>query len=116
MKYSIANVDKFRKDLTKLAKKYPSSLDMVEYLFCEIENGNLIGEDIAGLKLQGNKVFKARMANPDANKGKSGGFRVIYYLVTSDKEVYPLTIYSKNDQDDISNHEIMRIIRTYLEF
>ena len=50
------------------------------------------------------------MESPDANKGKSGGFRVIWNLVTSDNEIYPLTVYSKNEQDDIPNREIISLI------
>jgi len=66
------------------------------------------------LRLKGNRVYKTRLENPDANKGKSGGFRVIWYLVTSDKEIYPLTIYSKSDEEDISPKEIMGMIKRYL--
>jgi len=34
---------------------------------------------------------------------------VIWYLVTSDNFICPLTIYSKSDQEDISPREIMRL-------
>ncbi len=101
----------FEKDLIKISRKYPTSINIVENLFTEFEKGNIVGDDIPKFKLRGNKVFKTRLENPDANKGKSKGFRVIWYLVTSDNEIYPLTIYSKNDQQDISNKEIMRLIR-----
>jgi hypothetical protein len=84
---------------------------LIEELFEELEKGNLKGDSIPGLRLSGNKVFKARLENPDANKGKSKGFRVIWYLVTSDNEIYPLTIYSKSDQQDISNKLIMQLVR-----
>ncbi|WP_153731826.1 hypothetical protein [Sporosarcina obsidiansis] len=40
---------------------------------------------------------------------------MIWYLVTSDSEIYPLTIYSKNDQEDICIKEIKRIIDRILE-
>ncbi|WP_156857770.1 type II toxin-antitoxin system RelE/ParE family toxin [Oceanobacillus sp. AG] len=103
-------VEGFEKDLIKIARKYPSSIDLVASLFERFEEGNIEGNDIGGLKLKGDKVFKTRLENPDANKGKSGGFRVIWYLVTSDNEIYPLTIYSKNEQDDIPNREIISLI------
>ncbi len=114
MAYFVHDVEKFEKDLTRLAKRYPSSVDLVEELFEKIEDGKLEGTPITKLKLKGNKVFKTRLENPDANRGKSGGFRVILYLVTSDNEVFPLTIYSKSDQEDISNKEIMNIINRYI--
>ncbi|WP_188858783.1 type II toxin-antitoxin system RelE/ParE family toxin [Oceanobacillus indicireducens] len=108
--YRVMEVEGFEKDLIKIARKYPSSIDLVASLFERFEEGNIEGNDIRGLKLKGDKVFKTRLENPDANKGKSGGFRVIWYLVTSDNEIYPLTIYSKNEQDDIPNREIISLI------
>lgn len=86
-------------------RKYPSVVEEISALFEKFEKGNIEGDSVPRLKLKGNKVFKTRMANPDANKGKSGGFRVIWYLV------YPLTIYSKSDQTDIHPEEIARLIR-----
>lgn len=111
IKYQVMEVKSFKKALLKLAKKYPSSIDKTEDLFEELEKGNLLGDDIPGLRLKGNKVFKTRLENPDAKKGKSKGFRVIWYLVTTDKEIYPLTIYSKSDQEDIANKQLMQLIR-----
>lgn len=105
------DVDGFERDLIKIARKYPSTVDLVQELFEEFEEGNIEGDDIPRLKLKGDKVFKTRLENPDAKKGKSGGFRIIWYLVTTDNEIYPLTIYSKNDQEDISSKEIMLLIR-----
>lgn len=108
--YRVIQVAGFEKDLIKIARKYPTSIELVEDLFGKFEEGKIEGNKIRGLKLKGDKVFKTRLENPDANKGKSGGFRVIWYLVTSDHEIYPLTIYSKNEQEDIPNREIISLI------
>lgn len=54
-------------------------------------------------------VYKVRLANRDASRGKSGGYRVIYYLPTDDLTLL-LTIYSKTDQSDIVADEIRRIL------
>lgn len=120
MGYRVQSVEGFAKELIKIAQKYPSSLDLVDEFFSDLEKLSTIeelkqvGEQIRGLKLKGNRVYKSRLKNPDANKGTSGGFRVIWYLVTSDDEIYPLTIYSKSDQVDIPNQEIRMLIRKYL--
>ena len=114
MDYKVIDVEEFGKTLEKIAKKYPSSIDLVETLFGELEEGNILGDRVSNLKLKGNMVYKTRLENPDANKGKSGGFRVIWYLITSDNEIYPLTIYSKSDQVDISPREITQLIKRYL--
>lgn len=114
MKYEIYPTSKIEKDLKKLAKKYPSVLDIVEEFYEFVEQGHLVGSEISGLKLGKDKVYKARLDNPDRNQGKSGGFRIVYYLVTNENEIYPLTIYSKTEQSEITNSEIKQLIKSYM--
>jgi hypothetical protein len=35
-------------------------------------------------------------------RGKRGGIRVIYYLVTAKKQIYMLYAYTKNEQEDLT--------------
>ena len=43
------------------------------------------------LKLpDGEDTYKVRAANTDTNVGKSNGYRIIYYVVKNDKEIYLL--------------------------
>lgn len=46
-----------------------------------------------------------------AQKGLSGGFRIIEYLVTSENKVYLLDIYSKSAKEDISKNRIGNLIK-----
>lgn len=110
-KYQVLDVKGFEEDLFKLSRKYPTVVNNVEELFENFEIGIIKGNPIQRLSLKGNRVYKTELKIPDANKGAKGGFRVIWYLVTSDNFIYPLTIYSKSDQKDISLREIMRLIR-----
>ena len=57
----------------------------------------------------GYTVYKVRLPNRAARRGKSGGFRIIYYAQFSDR-VTLLTIYSKTDDIDISNAEIRKLV------
>lgn len=57
-------------------------------------------------------AFKVRVKNSDAQKGKSGGYRVIYYIRNADRTVL-VTLYSKSDQDDIQSNDVQRIINKY---
>jgi len=50
--------------------------------------------------------------NPLRAKGKSGGYRVIYYLKT-DEGIILATIYSKSDITDVSNETILEVIAQY---
>jgi hypothetical protein len=45
----------------------------------------------------GQNVYKIRLAISGTNKGKSGGVRVITYLVIADKTVFLAEIYLKNE-------------------
>jgi hypothetical protein len=53
-----------------------------------------------------------RVRNSDIQKGKSGGYRLIYYVKTSTAIVL-LTIYSKSEQEDIAAEELLEIIVAY---
>lgn len=53
-----------------------------------------------------------RLKNSNIQKGKSGGYRVIYYLKT-DWGIILATIYSKSDISDISSETIEEVIAEY---
>lgn len=114
-KYKVDTTPTFEKEFRKLQKRYPKIVDDFEALIDEIEVDEELGDPVKGIKLENNKkgfkIFKKRMANTSANHGKSGGFRVIIYLITSNNQVYLLDIYSKNEQENISKKEIKDLIK-----
>ncbi len=57
------------------------------------------------------KIFKDRIKNSDNQKGKSSGYRIIYYVDHPAHEVYLLCLYSKNQKEDIHKTEIRQILR-----
>lgn len=73
-----------------------------------IEEGELPGDPIPGLL---DKVYKARCASSDMKRGKSGGYRVIYYLEGRDSKIYLLSIYSKAQRENIPVDEILQILK-----
>jgi mRNA-degrading endonuclease RelE of RelBE toxin-antitoxin system len=96
----------FLKKLKKLAKKYPSVLKEFEKLSLQLKNDQRPGDKIPGI---GRDVYKMRLANRSAKRGKSGGFRVIYYIKLTNRVVL-VTIYSKTGQTNISPEKIRRIL------
>ena len=42
-------------------------------------------------------------------RGKRGGIRIIYYLRSSQNEVWMLTVYAKNEESSISGHILKKI-------
>ncbi len=53
-----------------------------------------------------------RIPNPDAGKGTRGGFRVIYYVIRDDKYINLLAIYSKTEVDNITQKDILDILKS----
>ena len=100
----------FIKDLKHLAKKYPSILRQFENLLNQLKADERPGDKIPGV---GHDVYKVRLPNPSAQRGKSGGFRVIYYVQLADR-VFLIKVYSKTEQTDISMEDIHRIVAELL--
>jgi hypothetical protein len=60
--------------------------------------------------LLGNNTYKIRLAIKSKGKGKSGGGRIITYMLTEDREIYFLTIYDKSELDSIDDKTLLTII------
>ncbi len=74
-----------------------------------MEQGELLGEPITGVDYP---VFKLRVRNSDIQKGKRGGYRLIYYAKLAD-QIILLTIYTKSEQVNIAASDIQQIIKDY---
>jgi mRNA-degrading endonuclease RelE of RelBE toxin-antitoxin system len=75
----IALTPRFKRDLRDLAKRYRSIRTDLQPLIEELQAGETPGDRIARLEY---RIFKIRLENSNIQKGKSGGYRVIYYLKT----------------------------------
>ena len=100
---------KFKRDLRVLAKKYRSIRKDIQPIITQIEAGKILGDRVTGI---GYTIFKLRVKNSDIQKGKSGGYRIIYYLKTTDKVIL-VTIYSKSKREDISAQEIKQVLSDF---
>lgn len=96
----------FKRSLHALAKKYRRIRTDVEPVIEQLRAGALPGDQVPGV---GASVFKVRIRNTDAARGKRGGYRLLYYLQTPD-EIILITLYSKSEQSDVSVDEIRRIL------
>jgi mRNA-degrading endonuclease RelE of RelBE toxin-antitoxin system len=102
----------FKKNIKEIKKKYRSVKEDIKPLVQQLEAGETPGDRMSGNKYP---VFKTRVKNSDNKKGKSGGYRVIYYTKTP-TAILLTTIYSKSERDNISNKEVEDIIdRSELE-
>ena len=106
MSYSVIPIDKFKKEAKRLVKKYPSLKNELAEL-----NTLLLVNPTTGTSL-GNSVYKIRISIKSKGTGKSGGARVITYVVTENKEIYLLTIYDKGEFDTIDDSTLRKIIKS----
>lgn len=112
--YSIQSTPAFKREYKKLVKKYPRSQEEIDSVISSLEAGNLVGDEYDNIGLPDDeKIIKVRIANIDANKGKSGGFRLIYYAIISDETILLLSIYSKSDTVNLTQAEIIEILKKY---
>jgi len=105
----VAFTPEFKRNLRGLAKKYPHIRSDVQPIIEQIQRGEFIGDQVKGT---GYTIFKVRIRNSDVSRGKSGGYRVIYYLRTA-TAVILVTIYSKTEQSDISAAKIRNILSEF---
>jgi mRNA-degrading endonuclease RelE of RelBE toxin-antitoxin system len=96
----------FKRNVRHLAKKYAHVRGDLEPLLQSLLRGQREGDKVPGVKYD---VYKVRLKNSGARKGKSGGYRVIFQ-VRNAGEIVLITIYSKSEQGDISAKAIKRII------
>ena len=104
MSFNVIPSDKFKKEAKRLIRKFPS-------LKAELrELSNILSENPETGKPLGKGTYKIRLAIKSKGKGKSGGARVITYLVTENEEVYLLLIYDKSEYENVDDKILQQII------
>jgi mRNA-degrading endonuclease RelE of RelBE toxin-antitoxin system len=100
----------FSSSIKKLAKKYRRIKHDLTELKVALESGDNPGDKLTNI---GCDAYKVRIKNRDTQKGKSGGYRVLYYLKTQEHVVL-LNIYAKGEHETLSDSLIRQIVRQYL--
>jgi mRNA-degrading endonuclease RelE of RelBE toxin-antitoxin system len=107
MDYHIVYAQSFKKCIRRLEKKYRHVRDDVRDAIKEILQYPRIGPTPPGWS----GARKHRVANTDAQRGKSGGYRLVYLVEDQPTPtIYLLLLYSKSDQSDVSNYEIEQLL------
>ncbi len=105
MSYSVKTIPKFERELKRLAKKYASLKHEYIALVNSLKENPSQGSPL------GNHCYKIRMSIASKGKGKRGGARVITYLQVKDETVFLLTIFDKNEQDNIPDNDLWDLLR-----
>ena len=106
MIFNVIPSDKFKREAKRLIKKFPSLKQQLSDLSTTLTNDPETGTPL------GNDTYKIRLAIKSKGKGKSGGARIITYVVINNKEVYLLTIYDKSEFEMVGDKTIRTIIQT----
>ncbi len=107
--FQIEFTPEFKRNLRALAKKYRKIRSDIQPVIDRLQEGESVGDQVTGIEYA---IFKVRVKNSDIQKGKSSGYRMIYYLKTRTKIIL-VTIYSKLDQADIAAKQIRKILKEF---
>lgn len=105
MSYNVLTTSDFKRDSKRLIKKYKSLKSEILDLIISLEQ-----DPKQGISL-GNDCYKIRLAIKSKGKGKSGGARIITCIKVLDNLVFLLTIYNKSESENISDKELLKLIK-----
>ena len=105
MSYKVIPTPDFKKFFKKLFKKYPSLKKDLQLLISILEENPTSGTHL------GHNLYKIRVGISSKGKGKSGGARVITFLVTVDKEIFLVHIYDKSQLENISKQQLLTMLK-----
>ena len=109
MKVTVYTHPEFERQFKRYRKKYRSLVDDYASFLKAIKDNPLMGDDLGG------GVRKVRMAVASKGGGKSGGMRVITYLVHPVDEVNVdvtlLYIYDKSEMGNVSDRFIAYLLK-----
>lgn len=104
----IIPLEEYKRQFKRLYKKYRSLKDDALSLKVQLEQNPYAGSDL------GDGIHKVRMAIMSKGKGKSGGARVITYVVEEKDDdiiIHLLTIYDKNEISSVSEQYIKSLMQ-----
>lgn len=104
--YNVNTITLFNRSTKKLRKKYPRIKKDILPLIDKLEQGIFEGDRLQGFD---GEVYKVRINSSDQKKGKRGGYRILYYVITEDSDVWLVFIYAKASQSNPTAEELKKI-------
>jgi len=105
MNNTVKPTPEFRRDLKPLIKKYKTLKETIISLEADLIKDPYLGESY------GHGIYKVRISDKSKGKGKSGGFRVLYYhLNITDEgiEMLLLNIFDKSETSTIKKTDAVK--------
>jgi hypothetical protein len=111
MSFEIYVSENFRKQAKRLIRKYPSLKKELSVLY-----DNLVMKHDLGTPL-GKNCFKIRIAVKSKGRGKSGGLRVITWLIyrtgkinNKNTHINMVSIYDKSEYENVSDTKLQELL------
>lgn len=105
MSFNVKSISVFERQTKRLIKKFPSLKIEIQELIKELKEEPEKGASI------GHKCYKIRISIASKGKGKSGGARIITHVIFKENTVYLLSIYDKSDIENLTDKEILELIK-----
>jgi mRNA-degrading endonuclease RelE of RelBE toxin-antitoxin system len=105
MNFRIKITRNFDKEAKPLLKKHPSFKQDIAKLIDELELNPELGIPL------GHNLFKIRIAISSKGRGKSGGARIITYVILEHETVHLISIYDKAEYDTAEIGTLLKILK-----
>ena len=105
MAIKVIPTEDFIKELKQISKKHKGILKDIAELSKQLRANPTMGTQL------GQNLYKIRLAISGTNKGKSGGARIITYVVIVKETVLLADIYLKSEQDSVENDEVIQRLK-----
>ena len=107
MYYSVVLTDSFKSSVKRLKKRFRHVKDDVRTAIQLLVQSPELGVVIPG----SSGIRKLRVRNTDLRKGKSSGYRLLYYVEDQPAPtIYLLLLYAKSDREDVTRRELEQLL------
>jgi mRNA-degrading endonuclease RelE of RelBE toxin-antitoxin system len=101
----------FKREAKRLLKKYSTLRSSIDNLLIDLANNPFLGDPY------GEGIYKIRLADKSKGRGKSGGFRVMYYHLNKTDhgiDILMMSIYDKSEQATIKKADALKKLKEIL--
>lgn len=107
MSYNIVLTESFKHSVRQLKKRFRHVTDDVGVAIEVLLQSPRLGVVIPG----GSGVRKLRVRNTDLGKGKSRGYRLLYYVEDQPTPtIFLLLVYAKSHREDVTRRELRQLL------
>lgn len=106
MNYSVVLTRSFKRSVKRMEKRFRHVKNDV-HIAIQV----LLQSPKLGVVIPGASGIQVRVRNTDLPKGKSGGYRLLYYVEDQPAPtIHLLLLYAKSDREDVTRRELQQLL------